>query len=87
MHFAKSNRTKNSVSPLPATGKRLEEFEHQLNDDQPFALGGLPQTTEFPALRKELHENLRESGIKRTSKLERRLRKSLNVTTYSRTEN
>lgn len=47
------------------TGKRLEEFEHQLDDDQLFALRFAPDD-EFSALtQRALHENLSGKEIKK----------------------
>ena len=47
------------------TGKRLEDFEHQLNDDQLFALRFAPDD-EFPALtQRALHENFSGKEIKK----------------------
>ena len=50
------------------TGKRLEEFEHQLNDDQLFALRFAPDN-EYPGLtQRALHENLSGKEIKKAIK-------------------
>ncbi|SFF20377.1 DUF6526 family protein [Flavobacterium xueshanense] len=47
------------------TGKRLEDFEHQLNDDQLFALRFAPDD-EFPALtQRALKESLSGKEIKK----------------------
>jgi hypothetical protein len=47
------------------TGKRLEDFEHRLNDDQLFALLFTPDD-EFPALtQKAMNENLSGKEIKK----------------------
>lgn len=47
------------------TGKRLEDFEQQLNDDQLFALRFAPDN-EFPALiQRALNENLSGTAIKK----------------------
>ena len=47
------------------TGKRLEDFEHQLNDDQLFALRFAPDN-EFPALtQRALKESLSGKEIKK----------------------
>ncbi|MDI5950410.1 DUF6526 family protein [Flavobacterium yafengii] len=47
------------------TGKRLEDFEHRLNDDQLFALRFTPDD-EFPALtQKAMNENLSGKEIKK----------------------
>jgi hypothetical protein len=47
------------------TGKRLEEFEHQLKNDQLFALRFAPDN-EFPALtQRALHDNLSGKDIKK----------------------
>lgn len=47
------------------TGKRWEDFEHQLNDDQLFALRFAPDN-EFPALtQRALNENLSGTAIKK----------------------
>ena len=47
------------------TGKRLEDFEHRLNDDQLFALR-FTTDDEFPGLtQRALHENLSGKEIKK----------------------
>ena len=47
------------------TGKRLEDFEQQLNDDQLFALRFAPDN-EFPALiQRAMNENLSGTAIKK----------------------
>jgi predicted secreted Zn-dependent protease len=47
------------------TGKKLEDFEHRLNDDQLFALR-FTTDDEFPGLtQRALHENLSGKEIKK----------------------
>lgn len=48
------------------TGKRLEEFEDQLNDDQLFALRFSPDNEIVVLTEKALHENLSGNSIKKS---------------------
>lgn len=47
------------------TGKRLEEFEHQLNDDQLFALRFAPDEELLGLIEKTLSKNLSGTEIKK----------------------
>ena len=47
------------------TGKRLEEFEHKLTDDQIFALRFAPDEEFFPLLEDALKNNLSGDAIKK----------------------
>ena len=47
------------------TGKRLEDFEHQLNDDQLFALRFAPDNELLALIKKAMNENLSGTAIKK----------------------
>ena len=47
------------------TGKRLEDFEHQLNDDQLFALRFAPDNELLALIKKAMNENLSGTTIKK----------------------
>lgn len=47
------------------TGKRLEDFEHQLNDDQLFALRFAPDNELLALIKKAINENLSGTAIKK----------------------